>query len=98
MSRTQYKDTDYFYEILDKGYDIYQGETKIIEQHDPYGKVFDPNGTYEENCLIQLDQITAPPAPPEPPAPTPEEKLRSDIDYLSLMLDIPLPSEEEEGE
>lgn len=97
MSRIKYDD-QYSYELFDDGYDIYDYDQKIISQHDPYGKVFDKSKSYEENCIIQLDQMTAPPAPPEPPAPTPEEKLRSDVDYLSLMLDVPLPSEEEEGE
>ena len=98
MSRTQYKDTDYFYEILEDGYDIYQEDKKIITQHDPFGKVFDPNGTYEENCLIQLDQITQPQPEPPAPAPSEEEKMRADIDYIALMGDYDLPSYHDETE
>lgn len=98
MSRKQYKDTDYFYEVVEDGYDIFQGEIKIITQHDPYGKVFDPNGSYEENCLLQLDQMTAPKPEPPAPGPTPEEMLRADVDYIAIMEDLTLPSQESEEE
>lgn len=87
---------EWSYEIDDNGYTLYSdiSACKIV-QHDGFSKLFIPDGTFEENAIAQLKSITGP--KPEP-IPTPEEKLRSDIDYLSLMLDVPLPSEEEEGE
>lgn len=88
MSRTQYKDTDYEYEILENGYDIYFKGGKIIEQHDPYGKVFKADGTYEENAIIQLDDLSTPVSP----TPSQEEINRADIDYIALMEDLDLPS------
>lgn len=93
MSRTKYDDT-YSYEIFDDGYDIYKNDNVILTQRDPYGKVFIPDGTYEENAIKQLYELTH----PAPIPPSQEEKNRADIDYMALMLDIDLPSEEEEGE
>ena len=93
MSRVKYDDT-FSYEIFDDGYDIYENDNVTMTQRDPFGKVFIPDGTYEENALFQIDQIVH----PAPVPPTPEEKNRADIDYMALMLDIDLPSEEEEGE
>lgn len=95
MSRIIYDDT-YSYEVLPDGYDIYENDVKIITQHDPYGKVFKKNGTYEENAIIQLDQMTAPQPEPEPVGPSEEEKLRADVDYIAIMTDLTLPSQEEE--
>lgn len=63
MSRIQYNDK-LSYEIFKTGYDIfnrYQSEEDPwITQRDPYGKIFVPDGTYEENALAQLKQITEP--------------------------------------
>ncbi len=96
MKRKTYNE-QYSYEILENGYDIYKDDRKIIEQHDPYGKLFVSGGSYEENCIKQLDEMTAPVPEPEP---SPEgglmETNRADLDYLALMLDIDLPSQSEE--
>ena len=97
--RKKYDDT-YSYEILEDGYQIYsinhmEGDSPYVVQRDPYGKVFLPDGTYEENCLKQLKQMTAPPAPPQP---SQEELMRGDIDYIALMEDLDLPSYETESE
>lgn len=63
MSRIQYDDV-LSYEIFDNGYDIfdrYQSEEiPWITQRDPYSKLFVPNGSYEDNALAQLKQITEP--------------------------------------
>ena len=99
MGKIRYND-EFSYEIFDDGYDIFTNDdlqNAYLTQRDPYGKIFDPNGSYEDNAKIQMDQMSQPPEP-GPLPPTPEEKLRSDVDYLALMLDISLPSEEEEGE
>ena len=91
MARTHYNDT-YDYEIFDNGYDIYYASS-VISQRDEYSHPYLPDGTFEENCLAQLEELTKMPDPS-----TDAEKLRADLDYMSLMLDVPLPSEEEEGE
>lgn len=79
------------YEILANGYDIYLGGQKWITQHDQYSRVIIPDGSYEENALAQIDQITTP--APEPVAKeTDADKLRTDIDYLAMMTGIELPS------
>ena len=93
--RIRYND-EWEYEILENGYKLYSNNGCIVKQVDNFSKIFVPNGTYEENAIAQLDQITKPQPGPDPS--TDAEKLRADVDYMSLMLDIPLPSEEEEGE
>lgn len=51
--RIDYKD-GWSYQLFDDGYEIWGPMGEYITQHDPYGKVYKPDGTYEENCLIQL--------------------------------------------
>lgn len=48
------------YEIVENGYEIYKEGRKWITQPEPYAKLYIPNGTYEENCLAQLEEITRP--------------------------------------
>ena len=96
MARIKYDDY-YSYEIFEDGYLIFKCDSLILEQKDPYGHVFIPDGTYEENAIAQLDGITAPQPPAPEPEPTDEEILRADVDYMALMLDVDLPSYEKEG-
>ena len=55
---TQYNE-NISYEILDNGYKIYLDGKLWIEQLDEYAKPIDTAKTYEENCLLQLEDITA---------------------------------------
>ena len=48
------------YKIKDNGYEIYNDGKLWITQYEPYGKMFKDDGTYEENCLLQLEEITRP--------------------------------------
>ena len=82
------------YEVFADGYDIYDYGHPWIRQHDPYGKVILPEGTYEENAIEHCRQLSLPPEP-YVPQPTDPEVLRADMDYMALMLDVNLPSEEE---
>lgn len=91
MAKQRYND-EYEYEIFDDGYEIY-GKAITIAQHEPYARPYDRYKSYEENCMLQLEDLSTQPDPS-----TDAEKLRADLDYMSLMLDVPLPSEEEEGE
>ena len=74
------------YSIENNGYTIYIDENAWITQPDPYGKLYVPDGTYEENCLAQIEEICNTPEP----EPTSEEQLRADIDYISAMAGITL--------
>ena len=56
---TQYNET-LSYIILEDGYEIYNNGQKWISQPEPFAKLYIPNGTYEENCLAQLEEITRP--------------------------------------
>ena len=49
------------YEILDDGYMIYLDGKAWIKQRGTYGKPMDTSKTYEENCLLQIEDITAEP-------------------------------------
>ena len=55
---TQYNE-NISYEIVEKGYKIYLNGKLWIEQLDEYSKPYDKDKTYEENCLLQLADITA---------------------------------------
>ena len=49
------------YEILDDGYMIYLDGRPWIKQRGTYGKPMDTSKTYEENCQLQIEDITAEP-------------------------------------
>ena len=51
------------YEIFDDGYDIYLDGSLWISQHEPYGHPMDASKSYEENCLLQIEELTAPVEP-----------------------------------
>lgn len=74
------------YSIEDNGYTIYLDENAWITQPDPYGKLYVTDGSYEENCFAQIEEICNPPEP----EPTTEEQLRADVDYLAAMACITL--------
>ena len=74
------------YSIEDNGYSIYLDGQLWISQPDPYGKLYVPDGTYEENCLAQIEEITNPPEP----EPTAEEQLRADVDYIAAVTGVEL--------
>ena len=48
----------YEYEVFNDGYDIYKDNVLLISQREPYGKPIDNQLTFEENCLMQLENIT----------------------------------------
>ena len=75
------------YEILENGYDIYLGGNLWITQHDQYAHPILTNGTFEENCLAQIEEITT----PREPVIAPEDQLRADVDYIALMTNVDLP-------
>ena len=74
------------YSVESNGYIIYLDGKPWIKQLDPYGKLFVPDGSYEENALAQIEEICN----PGEPAPAVEEQLRADIDYIAAMTGITL--------
>ena len=91
MARVHYNDT-YEYEIFDDGYEIYYASS-VISQREPYAHPYLPEGTYEENCLAQLEDLSKPSDPT-----TDADVLRADVDYIAVMEDLELPSYDQEGE
>ncbi len=49
------------YEVLSDGYEIYLGGKLWISQRGQYGKPIFDGMTYKENCLAQIEEITAKP-------------------------------------
>jgi hypothetical protein len=84
----------YSYKLYDDGYDILnENDAVVLTQRKPYAKTFIPKGTYEDNAKAHINELNAPPEPYEPSL---AEKNRADIDFMALMLDVDLPTEEEE--
>lgn len=82
----QYND-NISYEIVENGYKIYLDGKLWIEQLDEYSKPYDVNKSYEENCIMQLDELTA-------PAPISEtDRLEAQVLYTALMTDTLLEDE-----
>ena len=81
----------YSYIIFDDGYDIYKNGEPILTQREPYAHVFKHNGTYEENAIAQIEDMVSTDSEISN-----IEKTRSDLDYLALMMDVELPSEDSE--
>lgn len=48
------------YSIEENGYSIYLDENIWITQPDPYGKLYVPDGTYEDNAKAQIEELTTP--------------------------------------
>ena len=48
------------YKIYENGYSIFLNGNLWIEQKDQYAKPYDARLSYEENCLMQLEDLTRP--------------------------------------
>lgn len=53
------------YEIFDDGYEIYLDKVLWITQRGEYSKPIDREKSFEENCLLQIEEITTIPKPTE---------------------------------
>lgn len=80
----------YTYEIFEDGYDIYKYGKPYITQREPVTNLFVPAGNYEDNAKAQIEELLA------NEGPSLADKNRADIDFMALMLDVELPTEEEE--
>lgn len=87
MSKVIY-DEKYSYEVFDDGYDISITSTGVtaITQRVPYDKPMDPNKSWEENAILQIQSMEV-----EPESST--DQLQADLEFMALMLDIDLPSD-----
>lgn len=69
---------DLYYEIEEDGYWIYDKNSELeIHQYEPY--IPDPNKTYEENAIIQINEIMNMPIPE--PIPNSNDNLFPDQSY-----------------
>lgn len=64
----KYENKEISYEIFDDGYMIYLDTKPWVKQREPYGKPMDASKNYEENCLLQIEDITTEPIMAEPEA------------------------------
>lgn len=46
------------YEIYENGYTIFNNGRPWITQYDEYSKPMDYNKTIEENCLLQIEELS----------------------------------------
>lgn len=72
------------YQIFSDGYELWGDNNVYITQHAPYDKNYVPDGSYEDNAKAQIDELT------QPAMPTDTEKMRADIDYIAMEMDIDL--------
>lgn len=72
------------YQIFSDGYELWGDTGCYITQHAPYDKMFVPDGSYEDNAKAQIDSLT------QPATPTDADKMRADIDYIAMEMDIDL--------
>ena len=70
------------YKILDNGYEIYLDGVLWITQYEPYAKPMDSSKSYEENCLLQIEELTT----PVEPVPDPTEQRISDLEDAVIEL------------
>lgn len=70
------------YEIFDDGYNIYLDGAIWITQHEPYGHPMDVSKSYEENCFLQIEELTA----PAEPIPDPTEQRISELEDAVIEL------------
>lgn len=90
MSRKKYDDV-YSYEVFDDGFDIYVNDRKVIVQHGDFGKPKDLTKSYEENAILMIEDLKK-----VEEDVVDMQKMKADMDFMALMLDVTLPSEEEE--
>lgn len=97
MARVDYNEK-YSYEVYEgNGYDIFVNGSPVpmIAQRIPNDKPIDASKTYEENAILQIEELIK---QTETNSVDSIEKLKADIEFLALMSNVELPSDLEEGE
>ena len=46
------------FRIVDNGYEIYRNGNLWITQYDQYSRLYKEDGSYRDNCLIQLEELS----------------------------------------
>lgn len=83
------------YKIVEDGYYIYSTDGIKISQRGLYAHPFKTDGTYEENAILQIENIIKTREDSKKDTSILEVN-QANIDYLALMLDVELPNQEEE--
>lgn len=76
------------YKIVENGYDIYLNGELWITQDGQYSHLFVPNGTLEENCLAQIEELTT-----VSNEPSQLDVIEAQVMYTALMTDTIIESE-----
>ena len=46
------------FRIVDNGYEIYRNGNLWITQYDQYSRLYKEDGSYRDNCLLQLEELS----------------------------------------
>lgn len=74
------------YKILDNGYEIYLDGVLWITQYEPYGHPMDSSKSFEENCLLQIEELTVVPEEPNNDYGVPNDTYNQIIDDYTYQL------------
>lgn len=74
------------YKICDDGYEIYMDGKIWISQRGQYSKPMDKSKSYEENCLLQIEELTRPAPVPNNSHGVSDETYDAIIDEYTLSL------------
>ena len=77
------------YLIEPNGYSIYLDNQLWMTQHDDCSKLFKSDGTYEENCIMQIEDIVASFENSKSKRDDVSE-IKAQIEYLAMMADVDL--------
>ena len=91
MKETNYKieGKTISYLIEPNGYSIYLDNQLWMEQHDDCSKLFKSDGTYEENCIMQIEDIVASFENSKSKRDEVSE-IKAQIEYIAMMSDVDL--------
>ena len=74
------------YEILSDGYEIYLDNVLWITQRGEYAKPMDKDKSFEENCLLQIEELTVVPEEPNNDYGVPNDTYNQIIDDYTYQL------------
>ena len=77
------------YEVSNNGYSIYLDGVLWITQYDDYGKPMDFTKSYEENCIMQIEDMVASFENAKSKRDEVSE-IKAQIEYIAMMSDVDL--------
>ena len=91
MKETNYKieGKSISYEVSNNGYSIYLDGVLWITQYDDYGKPMDFTKSYEENCIMQIEDMVSSFENTQNNHDD-NSKMKAQIEYLAMMSDVDL--------